>query len=95
MDADRCEDKSAGQLYFMRRMMIPRGSTFVFDGKVIVGTRAKKKACKELQCIFSINFPYLAVIQDGILVRYIPEIPCRHAVKFYYDMKDSVYVLKS
>ena len=36
----------------------------------------------------------VAVIQDGILVRYIPEIPCRHAVKFYYDMKDSVYVLK-
>ena len=53
-----------------------------------------KEHAKSYNAFSSINFPYLAVIQDGILVRYIPEIPCRHAVKFYYDMKDSVYVLK-
>ena len=66
----------------------------VFDGKVIVGTRAKKERAKSYNAFSSINFPYLAVIQDGMIVRYIPEIPCRRAVKFYYDMKDSVYVLK-
>lgn len=66
----------------------------VFDGKVIVGTRAKKERAKSYNAFSSINFPYPAVIQDGMLVRYIPEIPCRRAVKFYYDMKDSVYVLK-
>lgn len=71
-----------------------QGVNLVFDGKVIVGTRAKKEHAKSYNAFSSINFPYLAVIQDGILVRYIPEIPCRHAVKFYYDMKDSVYVLK-
>lgn len=66
----------------------------VFDGKVIVGTRAKKERAKSYNAFSSINFPYPAVIQDGMLVRYIPEIPCRRAVKFYYEMKDSVYVLK-
>ena len=71
-----------------------QGVNLVFDGKVIVGTRAKKEHAKSYNAFSSINFPYLAVIQDGILVRYIPEIPCRLAVKFYYDMKDSVYVLK-
>ncbi len=71
-----------------------QGVNIVFDGKVIVGTRAKKERAKSYNAFSSINFPYLAVIQDGILVRYIPEVACRRAVKFYYDMKDSVYVLK-
>ena len=66
----------------------------VFDGKVIVGTRARKERAKSYNAFTSINFPYLAVIQDKMVIRYIPEIPCRRAVKFYYDMKDSVYVLK-
>lgn len=66
----------------------------VFDGKVIVGTRAKKERAKSYNAFSSINFPYPAVIQDGMLVRYIPESPCRGDVRFYYDMKDSVYVLK-
>lgn len=66
----------------------------VFDGKVIVGTRAKKERAKSYNAFASINFPYPAVIQDGMLVRYIPEIPCRGRVRFYYDMKDSVCVLK-
>ena len=33
-----------------------QGVNLVFDGKVIVGTRAKKRACKELQCIFEYQF---------------------------------------
>ncbi|MCI8639316.1 MAG: asparaginase [Coprococcus sp.] len=66
----------------------------VFDGKVIVGTRAKKERAKSYNAFSSINFPYPAVIQDGMLIRYIPEIPCRERVKFYYDMKESVCVLK-
>lgn len=66
----------------------------VFDGKVIVGTRAKKERAKSYNAFSSINFPYPAVIQDGMLVRYITESPCEGDVRFYYDMKDSVYVLK-
>ena len=66
----------------------------VFDGKVIVGTRAKKERAKSYNAFSSINFPYKAVIQDGMLVRYIRELPYKGAVHFFYDMKSSVYVLK-
>lgn len=66
----------------------------VFDGKVIVGTRAKKERAKSYNAFSSINFPYLAVIQDGHIIRYIPEIPVRERVRFYTDFKDSVAVLK-
>lgn len=47
----------------------------VFDGKVIVGTRARKERAKSYNAFCSINFPYQAVIQDGMLVRYITEMP--------------------
>ena len=66
----------------------------VFDGKVIAGTRAKKERAKSDDAFSSINFPYLAVIQEGMIVRYIKEPPCSEPVCFSYDMKDSVYVLK-
>ncbi len=66
----------------------------VFDGKVIVGTRAKKERAKSYNAFSSINFPYKAVIQDGMLVRYIHEAPYEGKVHFFYNMKSSVYVLK-
>lgn len=66
----------------------------VFDGKVIVGTRARKERAKSYNAFCSINFPYQAVIQDGMLVRYITEMPYSGPVRFYYEMKNSVYVLK-
>ena len=66
----------------------------VFDGKVIAGTRAKKERAKSYDAFSSINFPYLAVIQEGMIVRYIKEPVCEEPVSFSYDMSDSVYVLK-
>lgn len=66
----------------------------VFDGKVIAGTRAKKERAKSYDAFSSINFPYLAVIQEGMIVRYIRESVCCVPVSFDYDMKDRVYVLK-
>ena len=66
----------------------------VFDGKVIVGTRAKKVRAKSYNAFESINFPYVAVIQDGNIIRYIPTIPHKSRVRFYHEMKNSIYVLK-
>lgn len=66
----------------------------VFDGKVIVGTRAKKERAKSFNAFSSINFPYPAVIQDQKVIRYIPTMPYHEEVKFYHEMRDSVYVLK-
>ncbi len=66
----------------------------VFDGKVIIGTRARKERAKSYNAFKSINFPYRAVIQDGMLIRYITEKPYTGTVRFSYNMKNSVYVLK-
>ena len=71
-----------------------QGVNIVFDGKVIAGTRAKKERAKSYDAFSSINFPYLAVIQEGMIVRYIRESAYEAPVSFSYDMKDSVYVLK-
>lgn len=47
--------------------------SIVFDGKVIAGTRAKKEKSKSFDAFSSINFPYLALIRDGRVIRYIYE----------------------
>ncbi len=70
------------------------GVVLVFDGKVIAGTRAKKERAKSYNAFSSINFPYLAIIQDGHLIRYIPTERPRWRVRFYHDMGSRVYVLK-
>lgn len=71
------------------------GVCIVFDGKVIAGTRGRKERTKSYNAFSSINYPYLAVIQDGHLIRYIPETaPTAGAVRFHHDMDRRVYVLK-
>ncbi len=66
----------------------------VFDGKVIVGTRAKKEHAKSYNAFSSINFPYPAVIQDGHVIRYMPPVKEAGDVRFFYKMSDSIHVLK-
>ena len=66
----------------------------VFDGKVIVGTRARKERAKSFNAFSSLNYPCPAVIQDGMVVRYIPEVPIQGDVHFYYDMRESICTLK-
>lgn len=68
--------------------------SIVFDGKVIVGTRAKKERAKSYNAFSSINFPYPAVIQDQKIFRYMPEIPYDSPVTFYRGMRNSIYVMK-
>ena len=68
--------------------------SIVFDGKVIVGTRARKERTKSFNAFSSLNYPFTAVIQDGMLVRYIEEKEITGDVIFYYDMCESVCTLK-
>ncbi len=49
--------------------------SIVFDGKVIVGTRARKERTKSFNAFSSLNYPFTAVIQEGMIVRYICEPP--------------------
>jgi len=70
--------------------------SIVFDGKVIAGTRARKSRAKSFNAFSSLNYPYTAVIRDGVLVRYIFDKPtsAESKVRFYREMRDSVCTLK-
>ena len=59
------------------------GVQIVFNGKVILGTRARKTHSKSFQAFSSINYPYLAVIQDGHLIPYITQE--KKAAPTFYD----------
>lgn len=71
-----------------------QGVQIVFDGKVIAGTRAKKVRSKSYNAFSSIDFPYLAVIQDGNIMRYIPPVPYEDEVFFYENLDENVYLIK-
>lgn len=66
----------------------------VFNGKVIAGTRGRKERTKSFDAFTSINYPFLALVREGRILRYIDDFNPRHRVKFYYDMSPSVFLLK-
>jgi len=70
-----------------------QGVQIVFDGKVIEGTRAKKTHSKSYNAFSSINYPYLAIIQDGKIMRY-PKKDVKGAVRFYDALDTKVGLIK-
>lgn len=66
----------------------------VFDGKAIAGTRAKKMRAKSYNAFSSVNFPELAAIRDGRILRYIQEQPYTEPPLFYQELNENVVVLK-
>ena len=69
------------------------GVSIVFNGKVILGTRAKKTRSKSFQAFSSINFPCLGVLRDGVLLRYLrPD--CGEGPRFYDRLDPRVALLK-
>lgn len=69
------------------------GVQIVFNGKVILGTRARKTHSKSFQAFSSINYPYLAVIQDGHLLQYISQ-PKEPVPTFYHTLNHKVGLFK-
>lgn len=69
------------------------GVQIVFNGKVILGTRACKTHSKSFQAFSSINYPYLAVLQDGRILRYIHGSKAAEP-QFYESLDERVGVLK-
>jgi L-asparaginase len=59
------------------------GVQIVFNGKVILGTRARKTHSKSFQAFSSINYPYLAVIQDSHLIQYISQP--KQGIPIFFD----------
>ena len=67
----------------------------VFDGKAIVGTRAKKNRTKSYNAFSSINYPEIAIIRDGTVINFIElDVNENEEVKFYENIDPSVFVLK-
>lgn len=69
------------------------GVTIVFNGRVILGTRARKTRSKSFKAFSSINYPDLAVLQNGYLMEYI-RCECRERPIFYDKLDSRVAVLK-
>ena len=71
------------------------GVTIVFDGKAIAGTRGKKERTKSYNAFSSINFPYIAMIQDGHVIFYLDEKEhLTDHVQFYRTLNPNVALLK-
>lgn len=71
------------------------GVSIVFDGKVIAGTRGKKERTKSYNAFSSINFPYIAAIQDGHILFYLDDKDrIAGEVSFYRELDASVGLLK-
>ena len=69
--------------------------TIVFDGKVIVGTRAKKERAKSYNAFSSINFPYVAVIHDDHIIFYLDDKDhVTGPAVFYHHLDSKVALLK-
>lgn len=69
------------------------GVSLVFDGKVILGTRARKERTKSFNAFSSVDYPELAVIRDGKLIRYLAELEYRPRSVFYHEMEERVLLL--
>ena len=70
-----------------------RGVMLVFNGKVILGTRARKTRSKSFEAFSSINYPILAMVQDGRVIQYI-QTDTLDAPKFYDKVDPKVSLMK-
>lgn len=71
------------------------GVNIVFDGKVIAGTRGKKERSKSYNAFSSINFPYIAAIQDNQVIFYLDDKDnCVRKVQFFHEINPHVALMK-
>lgn len=70
------------------------GVYIVFDGKAIIGTRARKVKSKSYSAFESINFPVAALIDDRRITKYLRNENLNKEVIFYKDIYPSIFLLK-
>ena len=70
-----------------------QGVHIVFDGKVILGTRAKKTRTRSYNAFSSIDYPEIAVMRDGKPMYYIDEAKPEKPI-FYDTLNSRVFVIK-
>ncbi len=69
------------------------GVKLVFDGQVILGTRAKKTHTRSYNAFTSVDFPPVAVMRDGKPFYYLTE-ERPNAPRFYHALDPDIFVLK-
>ena len=89
-DTDACRNLLCAFLYAVSGAAW--GVHIVFDGKVILGTRARKVRTKSFDAFASIDYPEAAVFSDMRLISFLP-VPQLPPVRFYGGMENSVFVL--
>ena len=69
--------------------------SLVFDGRVILGTRARKERSKSFNAFSCVDYPERAVIRDGRLIRYLAPRPYAYGAEpvFYDRLEDKVLLL--
>ncbi len=70
------------------------GVYIVFDGKAILGTRARKVRTKSYSAFDSINYPVAAFIDDKRILQYVEAEEDRGEVCFYDRIDPRVFLLK-
>ena len=70
-----------------------RGVSLVFDGKVISGTQARKERTKSFNAFSSVDYPELAIIRDGRLIRYLAELDHRDGPEVFHRLEERVLLL--
>ena len=66
----------------------------VFEGKIIIGNRARKTRTKSYNAFSSVDFPEVGVIRDGRIIMYITEYVEKFYPDFYFDLDHKVFVYK-
>ena len=70
------------------------GVLLVFDGRVIIGTRARKTRTKSLNAFSSIDYPELALIREGRILHYIRSVKPTGNPVFSDQLNTRVFVLR-
>lgn len=71
-----------------------KGVYIVFDGKAIIGTRARKTRSKSYSAFESINYPIAAFIDDNRITQYYRHEESDKEVVFYDKIYPSIFLLK-
>jgi L-asparaginase len=71
-----------------------KGVYVVFDGKAIVGTRARKVRSKSFQAFESINYPVAAFIDDNRITHYFEEKSGNEKTNFWQRLNPRIFLLK-
>lgn len=79
--------------FYMRQMKIT-GRADCFRWQSHCGNACKKVRSKSYNAFSSIDFPSLAVIQDGNIMRYLPMLPYEDEVRFYEELDENIFLMK-